>query len=389
MVDTFQVIGIDSLFGLGPRSVGAPPAVPALSGGAEDRAATPSGAKTTSYGPYVLEKVHASGGRSTTFLAHRTGSSLRVTLTVWPVESSAEEEQCLKEFRQLAKLEHPGIAKVHDFGAEKGYLFVATDFLGGSRLSTWLGIKGHRPNWRETARLIADVAETLAYLHAAEIYHGDVKPATIIVTRDESPVLLLPVPSVLRAGIPETPAYIAPEQVEAATFRRQSRLGETPAGTRGGPPTAAATGPRGPPRPGNDLPEGDRQAPPRPLPHRSGPGCGPLGLALAYTCHVSTRHPESSASAPRAGRRLCSWPWWRPPSWRACWRCAPSSSGPGGQRQSRRGSFRRSTGEQRKVDQPVVAEEGGPHGLVYYQPDNRADAAHPVGFAVRAPGWSG
>ncbi|HZY87106.1 MAG TPA: hypothetical protein VFE78_19880, partial [Gemmataceae bacterium] len=63
-----------------------------------------------------------------------------VALTVWPIESSAEEEQCLKEFRQLAKLEHPGIAKVHDFGADNGYLFIATDYLGGSRLSTWLGL---------------------------------------------------------------------------------------------------------------------------------------------------------------------------------------------------------------------------------------------------------
>jgi anti-anti-sigma factor len=208
----FRVCGLYSIFGLAPPpeallGVPAPPR-------ADERTATPPAAQTASYGPYVPENVLASGDRSTTFLAHRVGSSLRVALSVWPIESAADEEQCLKEFRQLAKLEHPGIDKIHDFGAENGYLFVATDYLGGCRLSTWLGLKGRRPSWKETARLIAAVAETLAYLHAAEIYHGDVKPATIIVTNDETPVLLQPVPSALWAGIPETPAYMAPEQVE-------------------------------------------------------------------------------------------------------------------------------------------------------------------------------
>jgi anti-anti-sigma factor len=213
VAEVFRTIHLDSLFGLNPPP-GAPPIVPALSGGVDDCPATPPVAKPTSYGPYVTEKILASAGRSTTWLAHRTGSSQQVALTVWPIESPAEEEQCLKEFRQLAKLEHPGIEKVYDIGAEDGYLFVATEFLAGSLLSTCLHLQGNRPSWQETARLIAAVAETLAYLHAAEIYHGDVKPATIIVTRDESPVLLLPVPPILRVGIPETLAYMAPEQIE-------------------------------------------------------------------------------------------------------------------------------------------------------------------------------
>src|SRR5439155_27354441 len=116
-------------------------------------------AKTTSYGPYAAENVLASGDRSTTFLGHRIGSGLRVALTVWPIESPAEEEQCLKEFHRLAKLEHPGIQKVHDFGVENGYLFVAADYLGGSRLSTWLRLKAQRPRWQETACLMAALAE--------------------------------------------------------------------------------------------------------------------------------------------------------------------------------------------------------------------------------------
>jgi serine/threonine protein kinase len=205
----FQATHLDSLFGLDR-----PPGVAANPRDGGERAATPPAEETTSYGPYVSENVLSSGDRSTTFLAHRVGSNLRVALTVWPIESAADEDQCLNELHRLARLEHPGITKIHDFGAENGYLFVATDYLGGSRLSTWLGLKGRRPSSQEAARLIADVAEALAYLHAAEVYHGDVKPATIIMTDDETPVLLQPVLPILRAGIPETPAYMAPEQVE-------------------------------------------------------------------------------------------------------------------------------------------------------------------------------
>jgi anti-anti-sigma factor len=213
VAEVLQVARLHSLFEMDTPPA-APSVAPTLSGDRGNRAAAPSANKTTLYGPYVPEKILASGGRSTLFLGHRTSSSLRVALTVWPIESAAEEEQCLGEFRQLAKLEHPGIEKLHDFGVDNGYLFVATDLLSGSRLSTWLGLGRHRPSSKETADLVALVADSLAYLHAAEIYHGDVKPANIIVTRDESPVLLLPVPPVLRAGIPGTPAYMAPEQVE-------------------------------------------------------------------------------------------------------------------------------------------------------------------------------
>jgi anti-anti-sigma factor len=212
VAEYLRVIRCHQVFELTP-SPGTLPRVPAPPG--EDASAgPPPAAEMASYGPYVAGKVLASGDRSTTFLAHRAGCSHRVALTVWPIESAADEEQCLKEFRRLAKLEHPGINKIDEFGAESGYLFVATDYLGGSKLSTWLGLKSSRPSWQETARLIRAVADTLAYLHAAQIYHGDVKPATIIVTDDESPVLLQPVPAVLRAGIAGTPAYIAPEQVE-------------------------------------------------------------------------------------------------------------------------------------------------------------------------------
>jgi anti-anti-sigma factor len=77
----FRVSRLHSLFGLNAPPE-APPGEPAPSGGADGRAATPPAAKTTSYGPYVPEKVLSSADRSTTFLAHRAGSSLRVALTV-------------------------------------------------------------------------------------------------------------------------------------------------------------------------------------------------------------------------------------------------------------------------------------------------------------------
>jgi serine/threonine protein kinase/ABC-type transporter Mla MlaB component len=167
-----------------------------------------------SYGTYVVQTVLGSGAGSVRYKGYQLGSALPVTVMVTPVVSDEQEEQCLKEVGRFAKLEHPGLEKLLDFGVKNGYLFVATDFLGGSRLSTWLGLKGHLPSWQETARLIAGVAEALAYLHAAEVYHGDVTPANIIVTMNESPILVLPVPPAVRTGIPGTPAYMAPEQVE-------------------------------------------------------------------------------------------------------------------------------------------------------------------------------
>jgi anti-anti-sigma factor len=89
-------------------------------------------------GPYVVERMISSGGRHTVVAAHREASNVQVAVTLRPMLSGDEEEQCLKQMREFAKLRHPGIVKVHDFGLADGYFYVATDLLSRPSLATWL-----------------------------------------------------------------------------------------------------------------------------------------------------------------------------------------------------------------------------------------------------------
>ena len=94
----------------------------------------------------------------------------------------------LKEARRLARLSHPGIVTVHDFGVHEGQVYIVSDYLEGPDLSEWL--KHNSPSWHEAARIAAAVADALAHAHARLTVHRDVKPANIILTPDRGPVLV-------------------------------------------------------------------------------------------------------------------------------------------------------------------------------------------------------
>ncbi|MGO4836706.1 protein kinase, partial [Rhizobiaceae sp. 2RAB30] len=105
---------------------------------------------------------------------------------------------------------HPGLAKVHAYGRN----WIAFELLEppGDRLSKPGGLR----------RLVAQLAATLAYLHARGVVHRDVKPAHVMF-REEQPVLIdLGVAGLIADDPLEgkemvgSPAWMAPEQILGA-----------------------------------------------------------------------------------------------------------------------------------------------------------------------------
>lgn len=134
-------------------------------------------------------------------------------------EREEYERRFLAEARIAARLSHPGIVVVHDVGrdAEKGILFIALEHLHGRTLAQIAG-EG-RPDWRETLRIVARVAEALDYAHAHRVVHRDIKPANIMVLPSGLPKIMDFGIAKLEAGhhtatgqFMGTPLYMAPEQ---------------------------------------------------------------------------------------------------------------------------------------------------------------------------------
>ena len=132
----------------------------------------------------------------------------------------AIDERTRQEMRALAGLDHPRVVRLLDAGRwdDRGYLVL--EHVDGPSLSVRLR---HGPlPLDEVARVAADTASALAYLHERGIVHRDVKPANILLDRDGhahvadfGAARLLDAPTRLTATgeLIGTASYLSPEQV--------------------------------------------------------------------------------------------------------------------------------------------------------------------------------
>src|SRR5262249_41502710 len=89
-----------------------------------------------------------------------------------------ERERFHREARAAAQLRHPGIVTVHEPVAVQGLPCVVADFVQGVALRDVLEIR--KRTFRESAALVAEIAEALDYAPTRELVHRDSKPANIL-----------------------------------------------------------------------------------------------------------------------------------------------------------------------------------------------------------------
>jgi serine/threonine protein kinase/WD40 repeat protein len=92
----------------------------------------------------------------------------------------------LAESRTLAKLVHPNIAKVLDFGYENGNLYLISEFVSGRSLSE---LMNQPMPWQHAINILLPLADALIYAHSRGILHRDLKPDNIIINTDNQPIL--------------------------------------------------------------------------------------------------------------------------------------------------------------------------------------------------------
>lgn len=179
---------------------------------------------------HILEQI-GEGGMATVYKAHDTRLEADVAVKVIRTENLAPNvlERALKRFEReaktLARLTHPNIVKVMDFGEYKGKPYLVLEYLPGGTLKQRLG----KPiPWQEAFQLILPIARALDFAHRQNMIHRDVKPSNILITADGEPMLTdFGIAKVLNLeetadltgtgmGI-GTPKYMAPEQWQGNT----------------------------------------------------------------------------------------------------------------------------------------------------------------------------
>lgn len=130
-----------------------------------------------------------------------------------------------REARLLARIQHPGIPRIHDFGVVAGSMYLVVEHIDGVNLRDAVAAGGALPI-EEVVRIGAAVAECLNAAHEHGVVHRDVKPHNVMLTRDGRVLLIdfgvardaaLNATAITDANaLLGTPHYMSPEQFDGS-----------------------------------------------------------------------------------------------------------------------------------------------------------------------------
>ena len=136
----------------------------------------------------ILESI-GSGGAGHVYRAVHIQLNREVALKLVRTDVAPEIRKELgarfrREASLAAKLSHPNLVTIHDFGLTKqGLQYVVMELLDGRSLKSWMK-KGPIPA-EEAARIAAALARGLRHAHGQGLVHRDVKPSNVLLVRDE------------------------------------------------------------------------------------------------------------------------------------------------------------------------------------------------------------
>jgi len=176
---------------------------------------------------YRLERELGRGGMGSVYLAEDLKHHRRVAVKVLRPDLSASlgTDRFLREIEVAARLQHPAILPLHDSGQAEGYVFYIMPYVEGESLRDRLA-RQHELTVEETARILSEVLDALAYAHGKGVVHRDIKPDNIMLSGRHALLLDFGVAkAVTDSAGPEfvtttglalgTPSYMAPEQAVA------------------------------------------------------------------------------------------------------------------------------------------------------------------------------
>src|SRR6266478_5242803 len=102
------------------------------------------------------------------------------------VADATVRQRFLTEARAVAKLSHPHIARLYDFGEMDGVLHYAMEYCGGGSLADYVSNKGPLP-LRQTIEIAQQISGALKCAHTAGFIHRDLKPSNIMLTTPDGP----------------------------------------------------------------------------------------------------------------------------------------------------------------------------------------------------------
>lgn len=177
------------------------------------------------FGPYRIDGEVGRGGQATVYRATEEATGRTLALKVLSADLSTDatvRARLQREADAVKALDHPGIVAVIDAGEVDEHLYIGMPLIEGTSLEDAIAQEGGLEPAR-VVRLLRQVAEALDHAHAKGMVHRDVKPANVLIDRDDRAFLtdfglakVAQSARLTRTGMwVGTLEYIAPEQLLA------------------------------------------------------------------------------------------------------------------------------------------------------------------------------
>lgn len=168
-----------------------------------------------------------SGGMGVVYKARQRELDRLVAVKILPPEvgqDPAFAERFAREARALAKLNHPNIVAVHDFGQTDGLYYFVMEFVDGVNLRQMIQAGELKP--QEALAIVPQICDALQYAHDEGIVHRDIKPENVLLdTKGRVKIADFGLAKLLGRSptdftltgtqqVMGTPHYMAPEQME-------------------------------------------------------------------------------------------------------------------------------------------------------------------------------
>jgi serine/threonine-protein kinase len=134
----------------------------------------------------------------------------------------------LQEAEVGPKLNHPSIMKIHDHRVKKAWFKISTvellmEFIDGKALDEL-----EMPEHKQLVLMFANVASALQHMHRRKVFHGDLKPGNIMLTKTGQVKVIdfgtAWVAGENKARVQGTPQYMAPEQAKEKVVNEKTDL---------------------------------------------------------------------------------------------------------------------------------------------------------------------
>ena len=172
-----------------------------------------------------IESLLGEGGMGAVYRAKQRKLGRTVALKLLHADLSADPAfvaRFLREASALARLAHPGIVTIYEYGEQGARCWLLMEFVDGTNLRALLRQKAIEP--RQALAIVRQLCDALQFAHDEGVVHRDIKPENVLVDR-RGLVKLADFGLAKLVGAPEaqltqadqvmgTPHYMAPEQVE-------------------------------------------------------------------------------------------------------------------------------------------------------------------------------